>query len=419
MKIYVYSCLITIFLGSMTIMADDMHEQHSDNSIESLASAHVAANDDAKNRARHLLAVYGETGCGSCDRLKDYIAIYGRQNIFDARLVVYNIHATCEKADNGSVGKVTLTGEVSDVRYKKGLEVILKRLGFDIAVNKIAVLPDESTRTKGCYRHALPGKGTIAIRREPQKKSEQMNSVVSGGWVRVLRAAKRDDIKEKLSDVSVDGWLMVQSDEGYVGFAQSELLAQPVMRPEIADGFLLETAFDGETTVPAGSFLCSSNGKWRLAGDSSNRLLQDTPKIVDLATTETRENILEKMSPLLGKTYIWGERNIDGIDCSGLSQWYARTRGVTLPRDAAEQSIVGRIIGFDAEGLKDIRPGDFVFFANNEGRVSHVAISLGKNEILHATRPKSGVVIQDIDPENSDEYGKTLAPRIVLIRRLK
>jgi gamma-D-glutamyl-L-lysine dipeptidyl-peptidase len=104
---------------------------------------------------------------------------------------------------------------------------------------------------------------------------------------------------------------------------------------------------------------------------------------------EFMKSIAEKY---LNAPYLWGGKTPFGIDCSGFTQMVFRISGYSLMRDAWQQSTQGKQVATFQEG----KPGDLIFFKNQEEKIHHVGIHIGDGRIIHA----SGKV--RIDPVNSD-----------------
>ncbi|TDG36354.1 hydrolase [Pedobacter changchengzhani] len=79
--------------------------------------------------------------------------------------------------------------------------------------------------------------------------------------------------------------------------------------------------------------------------------------------------------------YLWGGRNLFGLDCSGFVQIVFKLLGIKLNRDAYQQAEQGVLVGF----LAECKPGDVAFFDNAEGKITHVGIMLSNNEIIHSS----------------------------------
>ena len=371
---------------------------------------------DALQKRRRLVA-FEKDGKGRVERLDDYARIFCEQNVFDARLNVCKLQATVLKADGGTSVPVAVSGEVLEERYKNGFARILEQLGFDVKKNTVSVLPVAEFERK--YAYAPAGPEAVTLRAEPRSNSEQINTAVPGMWVRLLRPAELGDLKIPADHVpadiraSVGDWVLGQTEEGYVGFVPVKQLSQPTDQLIVPEGMLLEPSKVGGVQIAAGSMLMRAGKHWCVVSAGKKTHLPEHIRVAVFGRPDTEARIMEKMKTLLGQKYVWGGRTDRGVDCSGLTQWYARTRGVMLPRDAAEQSICGRITAFGTDAVKNARAGDLIFFANGDGKVSHVGVSLGNGKLLHSSS-RFGVIVQRFAAEENHE----LAARILFSRRL-
>jgi len=102
--------------------------------------------------------------------------------------------------------------------------------------------------------------------------------------------------------------------------------------------------------------------------------------------------------------YVWGGVSAWGLDCSGLAGTVFRAFGVTLPRDADQQSGCGREIPVD-----EVRAADLLFFPG------HVTIALGAERFVHAN---SRHMCVSVDSFSGDAYGQELRRALTKAVRL-
>ncbi len=155
---------------------------------------------------------------------------------------------------------------------------------------------------------------------------------------------------------------------------------------------------------------CGPKPKYHTAPDSpsgSSRPgeVAESPEPRRGSPSPARGRVEAVAGPWIGTPYRYGGVDSRGIDCSGLSQNVMGELGVSLPRTVREQSRLGRSIP-----LKELRPGDLVFFRLEPGRTNHVGIALDANRFVHASMSR-GVVVDRI----MDRY---FARRIVEVRRV-
>ena len=97
----------------------------------------------------------------------------------------------------------------------------------------------------------------------------------------------------------------------------------------------------------------------------------------------------------LGKPYIYSTEGPDSFDCSGLVYYCLRAVGVKVSRYSAS--------GFSqvdswatVYGKENLRPGDLLFYksdGSSSSYITHVAIWLGGNQLLHASTSAGKVCI--------------------------
>jgi hypothetical protein len=117
------------------------------------------------------------------------------------------------------------------------------------------------------------------------------------------------------------------------------------------------------------------------------------------SSSENRRRFLEKANAFKGTPYVYGGTSHSGVDCSGLVYCAAKEAGLgTLPHSSKSLYNISKKID-----RSDAIEGDLIFFAAGSS-ISHVAIYIGDNQILHAISdgPKTGVRVSKL----SEKYWK-------------
>ncbi|HIU64409.1 MAG TPA: C40 family peptidase [Candidatus Avacidaminococcus intestinavium] len=95
--------------------------------------------------------------------------------------------------------------------------------------------------------------------------------------------------------------------------------------------------------------------------------------------TSTVRNLISSAFKYIGVPYVFGGTSPWGFDCSGYTQYVFASVGISLPRTADSQ-----YYNYKRIAMKNLRPGDLVFFETYEPGPSHVGIYLGNGEFIHA-----------------------------------
>ncbi len=108
------------------------------------------------------------------------------------------------------------------------------------------------------------------------------------------------------------------------------------------------------------------------------------------ARSVLRRQVAALAVSLAGLPYMYGGRDIDGFDCSGLVYYVYDCFGIRLPRSAREQS---RLPG--AVRLKRASAGDILVFRLK--KAWHTAIYLGDGRFVHAPNARGWVRLETLN----------------------
>lgn len=133
----------------------------------------------------------------------------------------------------------------------------------------------------------------------------------------------------------------------------------------------------------------------------------NTPTVVPPAVTGPASGyaIAGTALSMRGVPYRNGGADPSGFDCSGLVAYVFARHGLRLPRSVSDQYKAGTSVSGHLE------PGDLVFFTTTGPGASHVGISLGGDEFVHAPSSSGEVRVERLG-------ASYWAPRYVGARRV-
>lgn len=144
-----------------------------------------------------------------------------------------------------------------------------------------------------------------------------------------------------------------------------------------------------EASAPSGDWIAVTLADGRKAWAPRAAMMIPSP------TPFTPTQVVELAQRFQGAPYVWGGMSPNGVDCSGFVQEVFRLSGHSLPRLADEQFQ-------QTSPIDQPQPGDLVFFTTYLPGPSHVGISLGGQDFLHASSSR-GVIRASLE----DNYFKT------------
>lgn len=122
-------------------------------------------------------------------------------------------------------------------------------------------------------------------------------------------------------------------------------------------------------------------------------------RIVETERIDIRERVIREGLKYLGTPYEYNSdrRSTETMDCSDfVRRTYYDATGEWIPTNSRTQFAYVEEHGEVIRRWEDLQRGDLIFFINlDTRRISHVAIYLGNNQMLHATSG-NGVCIDDI-----------------------
>ncbi len=309
-----------------------------------------------------------------------------------------------------------LNGETSDsAAYKAVLQLGDSLLGKDNYVKAFVLMPYTYL---GDSTYGIINRSVAHLRREPRHAAELVDQAIMGDVVRLLK-------KEK-------SWYLIQTSYGYLGWmtkysmvrcdkaAVSEWINSSRVRVTSIAPFIYQQK--NNQSFPVSDAVLNmtlkqlkKDRKWTKVELPDGRIgYIANSDIGPLASNNPlkREDIIYTAKRMTGVPYLWGGNSSKASDCSGFTHTVFLAHGLTLPRDARQQALIGKEIKPEAD-FSNILPGDLLFFGSGES-ITHVGISLGGPGFIHQDRD---VNIDSFD-EKVDNYNGFRKKTLKLIRRI-
>lgn len=237
---------------------------------------------------------------------------------------------------------------------------------------------------------------------EPRVASAQISQLLAGRVANVLEL--RDDWYRVRGPDEYEGWIH----RGFITAVPTTATRRSVQTRRISLGCVTTNPAGARRAMPLGAYLSSEERvKTGEAIDASQQHERFPPEAG--AITRTAQNYFE------GTSYIWGGVTPWGADCSGLVQSVFWMHGISMHRDAWQQSSQG------APGETDplaSRAADLLFFSDRPDHfITHVAIALGGGALVHLALGRGGYAVERMD-DPRDPYVRTLLQRFVVARRV-
>lgn len=344
---------------------------------------------------------------GTFDAIRAVARAIRSEHAPDPRVEVFRIRI------RGEAGSPDVAVETTLPRAALAFSRRLEKEELEAAL-QVTLLPDPRLEPRG---EVLVRASLAPVYRLPTMNSTLLTQYPMGARMTLLTRRGRQ-------------WL-VRGEDGHIGWVHSGYL----VRGELEWALAWERAEGGDPVVSLGAELTDeADGvfvrlPWgaRVIQQAGGRVLLPDGRTGQLGEGELvaadrlgdrfpprGESVIRTARRWLGVHYLWGGVTRNGVDCSGLVQSVYWIHGVALRRDSDMQNEVGDevTIGPDGSGA---RPGDLLFFAE-QGRVNHVALSLGGTHIIHASASNGGVDLNDLAGEK--ELERRLRSALVGARRL-
>jgi gamma-D-glutamyl-L-lysine dipeptidyl-peptidase len=263
---------------------------------------------------------------------------------------------------------------------------------------------DEDRLARALTEHVTAIAAIAPMLCEPDVRSTQVSQLLHG---HVAVVVERKGL-----------WLHVKGADGYSGWVhQGYVVTMPEPVPALSEtgwndprplslSCTVRDEHGATRKLPLGALITEGQERFGGLAMTLEERRRSFPAAADSITASA-------MTFFEGTSYEWGGVTPWGCDCSGLVSSSFHLHGVDVPRDAWMQATTGELV----EDIKDLRPADLLFFSDEpDGKITHVAISLGETRVVHLALGRGGYATDDL--ASPDEYTTLLGRRFRFGRRI-
>ena len=215
----------------------------------------------------------------------------------------------------------------------------------------------------------------VPVRSSAADKSEQTTQLLFGDLVEILERKGKMWSKVRCEWDNAIGWvasnqLLAITPSEFELFQEHYAFNLELLHPVMSDAYSLPVPFGAKLPNFDGLHFQLAEKSFTFSGLAV--LPSDIQPSALLATKIARR--------LLYAPFQAGGRSPLGIDAAGFTQTIFGILGIRLHREPGTQVHQGDPVDF----VEQAEPGDLAFFENRKGKVTHVGMLLGDQQIIHA-----------------------------------
>jgi len=324
--------------------------------------------------------------------LEEAAEIIRKTTVPDRRVGVFQFN----KDEDGNITSF----ETDHPEAAKRVDSLLKAHSyFDIP---IISLPDPAL---GDSLYAIVRVGVANLRGQPRHSAELVDQVVMGSPLRILK--RQGNWIYIQTSYRYLGWMTPESvvitdANGFQAWESKAKVQVHTISSNIYEKMDLASLPLSDLSMNALLALRNDRGQWTEVEMADGRVGfvpspdLGIPRIIEQKVPEGWQ-IVRTALRFHGIPYLWGGNSSRGFDCSGYTQTVYVANGYQLPRDANMQVELGTDVAYDSS-FSNVIPGDLLFFGEND-RITHVGISLGGAQFIHAS---TYVMMNSLNPDDKD-----------------